>query len=99
MKESKRPYDYLQVLFGTEPEVVPASGQHLNTTIVITGVDLGIVTIEAKEVSSDEFEKVAGGKINLAYSKTVNIRGYNIKELRFTSSIKQAYTVRVKQYG
>lgn len=57
----------------------------------------GRITVEAKHVRNNTFEEVSPGTLILDVSRTMLIKGYQIKEFQFTQTESAAFTVYVTQ--
>ena len=73
------------------------SAQYITNLITFVGTTAGIMTIRAKESNNTSFERVENGSIDLSDERTIRISGYQLKELEFTQTESQAFTVYVTQ--
>lgn len=74
------------------------SPQYLDNKITfLPGSNIGIMTIRAKEKDNNAFEYVENGTVDLSKERTIDIRGYTLKELEFSMNETNAFTVIVRQ--
>lgn len=100
-----KPYERTGTFTGTAGTAytLEISPQYLiNEITFLPTNNSGVVTIRAKQRRNTQFEVVQGGTVDFgAEEKTIVIggtRGYALKELEFTTTETNAFTVYVDQF-